>query len=155
MDRVMRLLGVRGKRTVDSFHRELGEICWDRCGMHRSEKSLEEALALIPALREEYRRDLKLVGGDRELNQSLERAGRVDDFMEMAELMVRDAHHRNESCGGHFRVEHQTEEGEAKRNDQEYAYVAAWEYAGEGEPARLEKEPLTYENVSLSQRSYK
>ncbi|HET8770923.1 MAG TPA: fumarate reductase/succinate dehydrogenase flavoprotein subunit [Gemmatimonadaceae bacterium] len=154
-DRTNRLLSVKGTRTVDSFHRELGKILWDKCGMARSAEGLREALEEIPKLRAEFWRDVKVPGTGAELNQSLEKAGRVADFLEFAELMCLDALHREESCGGHFRVEHQTSDGEAKRNDEQFAYVAAWEYAGEGKPPVLNKEPLTFENVHLSTRSYK
>ena len=154
-ERTKRLLSINGKRTVDSFHRELGLLMWDKCGMARDAAGLKEALERIPKLREEFWRDVRVLGTGAELNQSLEKAGRVADFLEFAELMCIDALHREESCGGHFRVEHQTEDGEAKRNDEEFAYVAAWEYAGEGKPPVLNKEPLVFENVHLSTRSYK
>ena len=146
-------LNMKGKRTVDSFH-ELGKIMWEYCGMARDRAGLTKALELIPALREEFWSNLNVPGSADSLNQSLERAGRVADFFELGELMCRDALHREESCGGHFRTEYQ-EEGEAKRNDEEFAYVAAWEYAGEGKAPILNKEPLVYENVHLSTRSYK
>jgi succinate dehydrogenase / fumarate reductase flavoprotein subunit len=149
-----RFLSIKGKRTVDSFHKELGKIMWDYCGMARTREGLTKALELIPALKEEFWSNLNVPGSGDSLNQSLENAGRVADFIELGELMCRDALHREESCGGHFRVEYQ-EEGEAKRNDDEYAYVAAWEYAGEGKAPVLNKEPLVYENVHLSTRSYK
>ncbi|HVH40483.1 MAG TPA: fumarate reductase/succinate dehydrogenase flavoprotein subunit [Gemmatimonadaceae bacterium] len=154
-ERTKKLLSVNGKRTVDSFHRELGLLLWDKCGMARDAAGLKEALERIPKLREEFWRDVKVPGTGAELNQSLEKAGRVADFLEFAELMCLDALHREESCGGHFRTEHQTEDGEAKRNDEQFAYVAAWEYAGEGKPPVLNKEPLAFENVHLSTRSYK
>jgi succinate dehydrogenase / fumarate reductase, flavoprotein subunit len=154
-ERTKRLLGINGKRTVDSFHRELGLLMWDKCGMARDAAGLKEALERIPKLREEFWRDVRVPGTGAELNQSLEKAGRVADFLEFAELMCIDALHREESCGGHFRVEHQTEDGEAKRNDEAFAYVAAWEYAGDGKPPILNKEPLVFENVHLSTRSYK
>jgi succinate dehydrogenase / fumarate reductase flavoprotein subunit len=128
---------------------------WDKCGMARDAAGLQEALEKIPRLREEFWRNVRVPGEGAELNQSLEKAGRVADFLEFAELMCIDALHREESCGGHFRTEHQTEDGEAKRNDAEFAYVAAWEYAGEGKPPVLNKEPLDFENVHLSTRSYK
>jgi succinate dehydrogenase / fumarate reductase flavoprotein subunit len=149
-----RFLGIRGKRTVDSFHKELGKIMWDHCGMARTREGLTRALELIPALREEFWRNLNVPGSGDSLNQSLEKAGRVADFLELGELMCRDALHREESCGGHFRAEYQ-EGGEAKRNDDEFAYVGAWEYAGEGASPILNKEPLVYENVHFSTRSYK
>jgi succinate dehydrogenase / fumarate reductase flavoprotein subunit len=153
-DRVRRLLAVRGRRTVDSFHRELGKICWDDCGMSRRADGLERALQAIPALREEFWRDVKVVGTGEELNQALEKAGRVADFFELAELMCRDALHREESCGGHFREEHQTADGEARRDDQRFAYVAGWEWAGPDRPAVLHRERLAFESVHLTQRSY-
>jgi len=154
-DRTKKLLGINGKRTVDSFHRELGKILWEKCGMGRDKAGLEEALEKIPVLREEFWQDVRVTGVDEELNQTLERAGRVADFLEFGELMCHDALYRQESCGGHFREEYQTEEGEAKRNDDEFAHVAAWEYTGVGSTPTLHKEPLIFENVPLSQRSYK
>jgi succinate dehydrogenase / fumarate reductase flavoprotein subunit len=153
--RTTRLLGIRGKRTVASFHRELGLLMWDKCGMARTAEGLKEALARIPALREEFWQNVMVPGEGADLNQTLEHAGRVADFLELGELMCRDALHREESCGGHFRVEHQTPDGEALRDDEHFAYVAAWEYAGEGKAPILNKEPLIYENIKLSQRSYK
>ncbi len=153
--RTAKLLSIKGKRSVDSFHRELGRVMWEYCGMARSAEGLKAALQLIPALRDEFWRDLLVPGTGEELNQSLEKAGRVADFFELAELMVVDALHRNESCGGHFRIEFQTSDGEALRQDEEYAYVAAWEYAGEGKAPVLHREPLHFENVALSTRSYK
>ncbi len=150
-----RLLEIKGTRTVDSFHRELGKIMWDKCGMARNEKGLREALARIPELREEFWRNVNVPGSDTELNQALEKAGRVADFLELGELICRDALHREESCGGHFREEYQTEDGEALRNDERFAYVAAWEYTGRDAEPRLHKEPLEFEYVHLAQRSYK
>ena len=150
-----RLLEVRGKRTVDSFHRELGKLMWDYCGMARSAEGLRQALVQIPILREEFWRNVNVPGSDAELNQALEKAGRVADFLELGELMCRDALDREESCGGHFRVEYQTEEGEALRNDADFAYVAAWEYRGSSAEPQLHKEPLEFEYVPLAQRSYK
>ena len=150
-----RLLDVNGKRTVDSFHRELGRLMWDKCGMARNASGLREALGRIPVLREEFWRNVNVPGSDAELNQALERAARVADFLELAELMCRDALHREESCGGHFREEFQTEDGEALRDDEHFAYVGAWEYAGRDADPRLHKEPLTFEYVHLAQRSYK
>ena len=147
-------LDIRGKRTVDSFHKELGRIMWEYCGMARSREGLQKALQEIPALREEFWKNLNVPGSSQSLNQSLEKAGRVADFLELGELMCRDALHREESCGGHFRVEYQ-EDGEAKRNDEDFAYVAAWEYAGAGNTPVLNKEQLDFENVHLSTRSYK
>jgi succinate dehydrogenase / fumarate reductase, flavoprotein subunit len=153
--RTRRLLGVKGKRTVASFHRELGKIMWEYCGMARNAEGLRKALELIPRLREEFWRDVMVPGEGAELNQTLEHAGRVADFLELGELMCRDALHREESCGGHFRLEYQTPDGEARRDDERFAYVAAWEHAGEGREPILNKEPLVYENIKLSQRSYK
>jgi len=150
-----RLLDVNGKRTVDSFHRELGRLLWDKCGMARDASGLREALGRIPALREEFWRNVNVPGSDAELNQALEKAGRVADFLELAELMCRDALHREESCGGHFREEFQAADGEALRDDEHFAYVGAWEYAGRDADPRLHKEPLTFEYVHLAQRSYK
>jgi succinate dehydrogenase / fumarate reductase flavoprotein subunit len=150
-----RLLDVKGKRTVDSFHRELGRLMWDKCGMARTASGLQEALGRIPVLREEFWRNVNVPGSDAELNQALEKAGRVADFLELAELMCRDALQREESCGGHFREEFQTEDGEALRDDERFAYVAAWEYAGRDSEPRLQKEPLAFEYVHLAQRSYK
>ena len=135
-------MAIKGTQSVDHFHRELGKIMWDYCGMERSRESLEKALAEIPALREEFENDLRILGTEDSLNQSLEKAGRVADFFELAELMCRDALHREESCGGHFRVEHQTADGEALRDDEHFAYVAAWEYAQPGSEPVLHKEPL-------------
>ncbi len=153
--RTKKLLSIKGKRTVNSFHKELGKIVWDKCGMARDEKGLKEALQQIPALREEFWKNVNVAGENGELNQNLEHAGRVADFLEFAELMCLDALNRRESCGGHFRTEFQTEDGEAKRDDENFAYVAAWEYAGEGKPPILNKEPLVYEEVHMSTRSYK
>ena len=153
--RTERLLAVNGERTVLSIHRELGKIMWEYCGMARDASGLKQALELIPKLREEFWHDVRIPGTGEELNQSLEHAGRVADFLELAELMCIDALHREESCGGHFRAEHQTPDGEALRHDDRYAYVAAWEYGGDGEPPVLHKESLVFENVALSQRSYK
>src|SRR5438034_5039390 len=140
--RVRRLLSIKGKRTVDSFHRELGKLMWEYCGMERNEAGLKTALQKIPALREEYWSDVNILGANEELNQSLEKAGRVADFLELGELMCLDALHRNESCGGHFREEYETPDGEALRDDANYSYVGAWEFQGAGRPASLNKEPL-------------
>ena len=140
---------------MDSLHRELGKVMWDYCGMARNESGLKRALERIPAIRDEFWSNVTVLGKGEELNQSLEKAGRVADFLELAELMCQDALHRKESCGGHFREESQTPEGEALRDDANYTYVAAWEYAGDGKPAVLHKEPLEFERVQLSQRSYK
>jgi len=150
-----RLLAVNGKRTVNSIHKELGALLWEKCGMARDEKGLQEALRQIPLLREEFWKNIKVAGRNEELNQNLEYAGRVADFLEFAEILCRDALHRRESCGGHFRVEFQTPDGEARRDDANFAYVAAWEFAGPGQPPILNKEPLVYEETHLSARSYK
>ena len=154
-DRVRKLLAIKGKRTVDSFHRELGKLLWDKCGMARRAEGLREAIQRIPGLREEFWRNVNVPGSDAELNQALEKAGRVADFLELGELVCRDALHREESCGGHFREEYQTEDGEARRDDERFAYVAAWEWRGEGQDPRLHQEPLAFENVKLATRSYK
>jgi succinate dehydrogenase / fumarate reductase flavoprotein subunit len=150
-----RLLAINGKRTVDSYHRELGKLMWDYCGMARSAEGLRKALTQIPMLRAEFWRNVNVPGSAAELNQALEKAGRVADFLELGELMCRDALQREESCGGHFRVEYQTPDGEALRNDEDFAYVAAWEYAGPDAKPVLHQEPLKFEYVSLAQRSYK
>jgi succinate dehydrogenase / fumarate reductase, flavoprotein subunit len=154
-ERMRTFLSIKGKRTVDSFHRELGRILWDKCGMARNAAGLQEALVRIPELRDEFWRNVNVPGSDAELNQALEKAGRVADFLELGELMCRDALHREESCGGHFREEHQTEDGEARRDDERFAYVAAWEHTGDLRSPRLHKEPLDFEYVHLAQRSYK
>ncbi len=154
-ERVNKLLSINGTRTPTEFHRELGKIVWDYCGMARNEAGLRKALELIPALREEFWTDLRVPGSADDFNQSLELAGRVADFFDVAELMVRDALDREESCGAHYREEFQTPEGEAQRNDEEYAYVSAWQYTGDGNEPILVKEYLDFENVELTQRSYK
>jgi succinate dehydrogenase / fumarate reductase flavoprotein subunit len=154
-ERTARLLAINGSRTVMSIHRELGKLMWEYCGMSRDAAGLRTALAEIPKLRDEFWHDVRVPGTGAELNQSLEYAGRVADFLELAELMCLDALDREESCGAHFRVEHQTPDGEALRDDDEFTYVAAWDFAGEGKPPALRKEPLVFENVHLSQRSYK
>lgn len=154
-DRIKKLLSTHGKKTVTEFHKQLGRILWTHCGMTRTERSLKEALALIPPLREEFWKDVNVPGESQDLNQSLERAGRVADYLELAELIVYDALTRDESCGCHFREEHQTSDGECQRNDEQYAYVAAWEFTSVGKVPILNKEPLVYEEVHLAQRSYK
>jgi succinate dehydrogenase / fumarate reductase flavoprotein subunit len=153
--RTQRLLSIKGKRTVTSFHRELGQLLWDHCGMARSEEGLQRALAQIPALRQEFWENVTIPGENGELNQALEHAGRVADFLEFGELLCTDALLRRESCGGHFRVEFQTPEGEAKRDDANFSYVAAWEYQGENRPPLMHKEPLVYDELKMTQRSYK
>jgi succinate dehydrogenase / fumarate reductase, flavoprotein subunit len=150
-----RLLDIQGTRSVDSYHRELGKLMWEYCGMSRTADGLKHALAKIPALREQFWSDLRVTGSGEELNQSLEKAGRVADFFELAELMCIDALERNESCGGHFREEYQTADGEAARDDANYSYVAAWEFRGVGAHPQLQKEPLEFEYVHPAQRSYK
>jgi succinate dehydrogenase / fumarate reductase flavoprotein subunit len=154
-ERTARLLAINGSRSVDSFHRELGKIMWEYCGMGRNEAGLKKALELIPSLRQEFWENVRVLGSGNDLNQSLEMAGRVADFFELGELLVIDALHRAESCGGHFREESQTPEGEALRDDENFAYVAAWQYSGDDARPILNKEPLTFEYVPLSQRSYK
>ena len=154
-ERTKKLLSINGKRTVDSLYRELGHIMWNYCGMSRNDAGLRKALELIPQLRAEFWSDVNVPGSDVELNQALEKAGRVSDFLELGELMVRDALNRTESCGAHFREESQTPDGEALRDDEHFAYAAAWEYAGADAPPILNKEPLEFESVHLSQRSYK
>ncbi|KAB2898780.1 MAG: succinate dehydrogenase (quinone) flavoprotein subunit, partial [Kofleriaceae bacterium] len=153
IDRLM-TVGAKGKRTVESFHRELGHVMWEYCGMARHKEGLEKALQLIPELRAQFWADARILGERETFNQSLERAGRVADFLEFAELLCRDALEREESCGGHFRTEHQVD-GEAKRDDERFCHVAAWEYKGEGEKPVRHVEPLTFENVKLATRSYK
>ena len=154
-DRVSRLLSINGSRTVDSFHRELGQLVWDYCGMARNDAGLRKAIDRIPELREEFWRDVRVLGGAETFNQSLEKAGRVADFFELAELLCRDALHRAESCGGHFREESQTPEGEAQRDDENFSYVAAWGWTGNTAEPELNREALNFEYVHPSQRSYK
>jgi succinate dehydrogenase / fumarate reductase flavoprotein subunit len=153
--RTKRLLDAGGNRTADSFHRELGKLMWEHCGMARNEKGLQAAIAKIPEIRAEFWENVKVPGSGAEFNMALESAGRVADFLEFAELMCRDALARDESCGGHFREEHQTEEGEAVRNDEQYCHVSAWEHTGVGREPVMHKEALEFENVELSTRSYK
>ncbi len=153
--RINTLLNLKGKRSVDSFHREMGTLMWERCGMARNEAGLKKNLQELPALREEYWKNVAVLGKNEEFNTSLEKALRVADFFELAELMCHDALDRKESCGGHFREEYQTSEGEAQRDDANYCYVSAWEYQGEGKKPMLHKEPLNFEFVHLAERSYK
>jgi len=148
-------LATNGSRSVDWFHKELGKIMLDECGMDRNEVGLQKALSVIPALHEEFKSDLRVLGSNESLNQTLERAGRVDDFFELAQVMCVDALDREESCGGHFREEHQNEEGEARRDDENFAYVAAWVWTGDPGNPGLIKEHLEFENVELTTRSYK
>ena len=154
-DQTQRLLSINGNSTVDEIHRELGKIMWDYCGMSRTEEGLKSAREKIQMVKEQFWKDVKVLGGTDELNMSLEKAGRVADFIELGALMVEDALHRNESCGGHFREEYQTDEGEALRDDENFTYVGAWEHQGDNKPEVLHKENLEFENVKLTQRSYK
>jgi len=148
-------LAIGGTQSPDAFHMKLGRIMWDYCGMERTKEGLEKALAEIPALHEEFRKDLRVTGGGTSTNQTLEKAGRVDDFFELAQVMCLDALTREESCGGHFRAEHQTEEGEAERDDEHFAHVAAWEWTGDPSAPIRHTEPLEFDNVHLAVRSYK
>jgi succinate dehydrogenase / fumarate reductase flavoprotein subunit len=152
---IKQLLSINGSRTVDTFHRDLGKIMWELCGMGRNEAGLKTALGKIPELRERYWKEVRVLGENEEINQSLEKAGRVADFLELGELMCRDALERRESCGGHFREEFQTPDGEALRDDANFAHVAVWEYAGDGKPPVRNVEPLAFESVHLATRSYK
>jgi succinate dehydrogenase / fumarate reductase flavoprotein subunit len=153
-ERLDRLMAVKGTHSVDHFHKELGKIMWNKCGMSRNAQGLKEAIGEISALREEFWRDVRIPGEQNELNPELEKAGRVADFLELGELLARDALDRNESCGGHFREEFATEDGEARRDDEHYCHVSAWEFKGAGDE-ELHKEPLDYQVVHLTQRSYK
>jgi succinate dehydrogenase / fumarate reductase, flavoprotein subunit len=153
-ERINKFLSINGTRTPDDFHKALGHIMWEYCGMARTAEGLQHAKKEIQKLRKEFWQDLKVVGVSDDLNQTLEKAGRVADFLELGELMIDDAYNRNESCGGHFREEYQDEKGEAQRDDENYSYVAAWEYMGDNQPERLNKEPLEFEYVKLSKRSY-
>jgi len=155
VERLKKLLSVNGSQPASSFHKKLGKIMWDHVGMVRNEAGLFKALELVKELRDEFWRDLKVTGGINEVNQELEKAGRVADILEMADLLITDALNRKESCGAHFREEYQTPDGEAKRNDAEYAYVAVWEYAGDGKQPILHKEELKFETVEMKERSYK
>ncbi|MGH7227485.1 MAG: fumarate reductase/succinate dehydrogenase flavoprotein subunit, partial [Gemmataceae bacterium] len=154
-ERLNRLLSIKGKCSAGSFHRQLGKLMWDQCGMARGEQSLKKAINEIPGIREEFWHNVSVTGGQDELNQELEYAGRVADFLEFAELLCHDALDRDESCGAHFRIEHQTADGEAERHDDKYCYVSAWEHAGAGKAPLLHKETLTFEEVHPSVRSYK
>jgi succinate dehydrogenase / fumarate reductase flavoprotein subunit len=154
-NRIDGLLKIRGERSPDSFHKQLGRLVWNGCGMGRNEAGLKEALEEISRIRDEFAQNLRLPGEPDTLNQTLEKATRVEDFIEFAELLVRDALHRTESCGGHFREESQTPEGEALRDDANFSYVAAWAWKGEGTEPEMQKEPLRFEHVKPSQRSYK
>jgi succinate dehydrogenase / fumarate reductase flavoprotein subunit len=152
---IARLKSIKGRRTVDSFARKLGQIMWNYCGMSRNEKALQQAFTLIQDLQAEFWENVLIPGKDKDYNKSLEKAGRLADSLEFAELMLYDALDRSESCGGHFREEFQTEEGEAKRDDENFAHVSVWEYDGYGKKPKFHKEPLVFESVELSQRSYK
>jgi succinate dehydrogenase / fumarate reductase flavoprotein subunit len=154
-ERLDRLVATGGRTPVESFHRRLGELMWDHCGMSRERSGLEKALEEIPALREEFWDNICVCGGSEEFNVVLEKAGRVADYLEFAEVMVRDALEREESCGAHFRVEHQTEGGEAKRDDRNFAHVATWMFQGEGEVPQRRTEPLAFEHVELAERDYR
>ncbi|TFV93201.1 fumarate reductase/succinate dehydrogenase flavoprotein subunit [Algoriphagus kandeliae] len=154
-DRIQKLLSINGTKSVDYFHKKLGKIMWNECGMARTAEGLKKAKQEIRELRAEFWKDVKVLGENEELNQTLEKAHRVADFLELGELMIDDAYNRNESCGGHFREEYQTADGEALRDDENFAYVAAWKYMGDGQDEELNKEPLEFENVKLTQRSYK
>jgi succinate dehydrogenase / fumarate reductase flavoprotein subunit len=154
-DTVNRLLSINGRRSVDDIHRELGKTLWDNCGMSRTEQSLQKAISEIPAIREEFWKNVRVLGDNETRNQSLEKAQRVADFLEFGELLCRDALHRNESCGGHFREEYQTEDGEALRDDEHFAYVAAWDITNGTKDPVLNKEQLEFETVHLATRSYK
>ena len=153
-DRINQLMGINGKQTVESFHKRLGKIMWDKCGMARNANGLQEAISEIQALKKEFWSDVKIPGDINEMNPELDKAGRVADFIELGELMCKDALNRNESCGGHFREESQTEDGEAKRDDDNYSFVSAWEFKGESD-WQLNKETLNFEIVKPTQRSYK
>ena len=153
--KIEKLMNIKGKHSVDSFHKRLGHIMWEKVGMARTKQSCSEAISEIKTLREEFWRNVRVTGSATELNPELEKAIRVADFLELGELLARDALQREESCGGHFREEYQTEEGEAKRNDDEFKYVAAWEYKGPDADPELHKEELIYENIEVKQRNYK
>jgi len=154
-DEINRWLSVGGTKSPEHYHRELGKLVWDYCGMAREKNGLEKAISEIPALREEFEKNVRVLGNDEGVNQSLEKVGRVADFFELGELMCRDALMREESCGGHFRVEHQTDEGEAQRDDENFSFVGAWEYTGKGNTPNLHREDLVFEFVKPSVRSYK
>jgi succinate dehydrogenase / fumarate reductase flavoprotein subunit len=155
LEQLHRLLSIKGKKSPDKFHRELGLLVWEHCGMGRSEKGLKEALSQIPAIRDEFWKNVCVPGSNEEVNPTLEVAWRVGEFMELAELMCWDALERDESCGAHFREEHQTPDGEAVRNDEDFAHVAVWEYQGMGEKPKRHVEQLEFEEVELATRSYK
>jgi succinate dehydrogenase / fumarate reductase flavoprotein subunit len=148
-------MSIKGKRPADDFHKDLGRVMWDHVGMGRNKAGLQKAIEAIRKIREEFWQDVNVVGTPDGFNLELEKAGRIADFLELGELLARDALHREESCGGHFREEHQTEEGEARRDDAHFSYVAAWEFTGTGKEPALHKEPLQFDYVKPSQRSYK
>jgi succinate dehydrogenase / fumarate reductase flavoprotein subunit len=154
-EKIDKLLSVKGNKTVDDFHKELGKIMWEYCGMSRSAEGLTKAKGLIAELKKEFWKDVKVIGTNEELNLTLEKANRVADFIELGELMIDDALMRSESCGGHFRVESQTPEGEALRIDDAFSFTAAWQFNGEGQQETMNKEELVFENIKLTQRSYK
>ena len=154
-NKINKLLSIKGNKTVDEFHRELGLTMWDYVGMARDEQGLNKAIEEIKRIRGDFWQNVRVAGTNEELNQSLEKAGRVADFLELGELMAADALQRRESCGGHFRIESQTEENEAKRDDENFAFAAAWEFKGDDVKPEMHKEELTFENVHLTQRSYK
>jgi succinate dehydrogenase / fumarate reductase flavoprotein subunit len=154
-ERINKLMSIQGKQPVDYFHKKLGKVMWDYCGMSRNANDLIKAKKMVQDIREEFWSNVRITGATNEMNPELEKALRVADFIELGELMIDDAYNRDESCGGHFREEYQTEDGEALRNDNDFAYVAAWEYTGDNQPARLHKEQLIFDNVKLVQRSYK
>jgi len=155
LEHINKLIALKGTKTVNEYHRDLGHIMWEYCGMARTAEGLTKAKGLIQALKVDFWKNAIVMGENEEVNASLERAGRVADFIELGELMVTDALERNESCGGHFRLESQTPDGEALRDDEHYAYVAAWEFKGENKPEVMNKEPLEFEYVHLTQRNYK
>jgi len=155
MERTRKLLSIKGKKTPVEFHREIGKLMWDQCGMSRTAEGLKKNLRRIPELRDEFWRNVSVPGSGQELNRALEQAGRVADYFDFSELLCQDALDRDESCGGHFREEHQYPDGEAQRDDERFLHVSAWEFAGVGEPARLHKEPLAFETVKPTVRSYK
>jgi succinate dehydrogenase / fumarate reductase flavoprotein subunit len=153
-EKIKKLLSIKGKKTASDYHKHLGKLMWDYCGMARNAKGLKNLLSQIPEMREEFWKNLALTGSGEELNQALEKAGRVADYLEFAELLAKDALHREESCGGHFREEYQTPDGEAKRDDEKFSYAAAWEFKGVDREPALHKEPLSFESVHLAQRNY-
>ncbi|MEE0910442.1 MAG: fumarate reductase/succinate dehydrogenase flavoprotein subunit, partial [Bacteroidales bacterium] len=154
-EKIEKLMSIKGAKSVDSFQKELGHIMWNKVGMGRTAEGLKEAVPMLQALKEEFWQNVRITGDTTSMNPELEKALRLSDHIELAQLMAKDALHREESCGGHFREEHQTEEGEAKRNDEQFMYVAAWEYQGENAEPQLHKEELNYEFIKVQQRNYK